>query len=425
MTTQTADMPAATLDLRIPRTRRWPTPLAPLVTGGSTHKDIVRAWLLAASLPAIWGVALFGPAALTLILVAIATAVGTEFFAAAIRGRTIIGGITHAALTGLLVALTLPATAAWYIAAAGSLVAIIAGKTIFGGFGHYLWHPALVGRVVVQLLFLNSLTLGMTQPTWPILSPDRVFVGDIRSTHPLEMSGYSGWSSLPKRTATDAVLMERPVQSLRRFSNGEIRPDINSTNQDVLRYEPLFRDVLPPWQDTILGCVPGGIGETCTLTLIVAGFYLIYRGYLRWQLPVVILAAAAIAAAIFPIESAPLPIGSALRNAESGGYDWFPIFTVENGRAVGVAYVLYHLTAGELMLGAFLLAGDMVATPMRARGQALFAAGVGVLTIFMRLYGVLECECYWSILIMNSLVRTIDARMKRPVLGMEPEAEPA
>jgi electron transport complex protein RnfD len=70
------------------------------------------------------------------------------------------------------------------------------------------------------------------------------------------------------------------------------------------------------------------------------------------------------------------------------------------------------------MLGAFLLAGDMIATPMRARGQVIFALGAGVLTVFLRLYGPLEAACYWSILIMNWLVPSIDRRMRRPILGM-------
>ena len=161
----------------------------------------------------------------------------------------------------------------------------------------------------------------------------------------------------------------------------------------------------PPWRDTVLGAVPGGIGETSTLVLIIVGLYLIFKGYLRWQLPAVILVSAAIAASILPVEI-------------HGDYRWFPVLEVEQNRAVGLAYVLYHLTAGQLMIGAFLLAGDVTASPMRIHGQLVFAVGIGVLTVFMRLYGVLSGECYWSILIMNALVGTIDRWMKRPVLGL-------
>jgi len=127
-----------------------------------------------------------------------------------------------------------------------------------------------------------------------------------------------------------------------------------------------------------------------------------------------VLVSAFVAASILPIES-------------GGNYVWFPVFAVEGGRAVGLAYVLYHLTAGQLMLGAFLLAGDVVSSPMRAHGQVVYGIGIGVLTIFMRLYGVLECECYWAILIMNVFVGTIDRFTSRRVLGTAPvdEAVPA
>ena len=155
----------------------------------------------------------------------------------------------------------------------------------------------------------------------------------------------------------------------------------------------------------MLGTVAGNIGETCTLAILLVGLYLIYRGYLRWQLPVTVLAAAALAAAILPVEL-------------SGHYRWFPALEIEQGRAVGLAYVLYHLTAGQLMLGAFLLAGDVIASPVRVLGQLIFAAGVGVLTIFMRPYGVLEGACSWSILIMNALVGPIDRRTKPTVPGI-------
>ncbi len=383
-------------------TERWEVRAGPHRHAGSTHEGILASWILAAGLAGLWGTTLFGPAAFKVLAVAILSAAGTELLVAFARGGSVVGGLWHACLTGLLLGLTLPATVGWHIPAMGAAVAIIFGKVVFGGLGHYYWHPALVGRVVMQLVFINSLSLGSANGTWPVLAPGHLWFGSVSSPREVDMPAYGGWRTLSDHSPDEAVSMERPVQALRRFAEGRIPPD------GELRYEPLLRDALPPWEDTIFGTVPGGIGETCTLALIVAGLFLIYRGYLRWELPTMVIAAAAVAAALLPVESA----------VEGGGYDWFPIFAAEEGRAVGVAYVLYHLTSGELMLGAFLLAGDTIATPMRAGGQAIFAAGVGALTIFMRLYGVMECDCYWSILIMNTLVGPIDRRVRRPVLGM-------
>jgi len=376
--------------------------------GGNTHHDIMRAWMLAAGIVATCGVVLFGLGAVRVLAVSIATAVLTDLIVSITTRRPVIGGLSHAGLMGLLLGLTLPATAEWYIPMIGSLVAIGLAKGLFGGLGHYIWQPALVGRVVVGFLFMQQLAYVEGTPQSAVLARDRLLFGQINQVHPVDIAHYPGWQDATRAVTTDALTMHRPVDVLREFAEGDIRPDDNAP------FETLIRDHLPPWPDTIFGTVPGAIGETGALAIVVAGMYLIYRGYLRWELPVTMLAAAAVTAGVLPVQT----------YGQDAGYDWFPALADEHGRAVGLAYVLYHLTTGQLMLGAFLLAGDMMSTPMRARGQMVFAAGVGVLTIFMRLYGVIEGEAYWSILIMNSVVYWIDHRFRRPVLGVVP-ARPA
>ncbi|MFQ5411049.1 MAG: RnfABCDGE type electron transport complex subunit D [Phycisphaerae bacterium] len=373
---------------------------APHRRGGCTHRDINIGWLLAAAWIAGCGIALFGPAAIRILLTALLSAIATRAAMALALRQPLSGRLLRAGLIGLLFALTLPATVPWRVAMLGSMIAILLGQGVFGG----VLHPALVGRVVVQFIFGPHLSLatGGALALSPVLTPANLFVGNI--THAERVEQYQGWLDSQEDTTKDAYRMERPVQGLRRFAQSGVE------TQADLAYVPLLRDTLPPWLDTVLGAVPGGIGETSAVALIVAGLFLIYRGYLRWQLPVTLLASAALTASILPVNL-------------DGDYRWFPALVVERGHAVGLAYVCHHLTAGQLMLGAFLLAGDFIASPMRAQGQVLFAAGVGVLTIFMRLYGVLEGECYWSILMMNVLVGTIDRRMKRPVLGMRLETE--
>ncbi len=62
-------------------------------------------------------------------------------------------GRSHAFLTGLLLALTLPAYVPWYVPVTASVFAIVVGKGVFGGVGHFLWQPALVGRLAVAVVF--------------------------------------------------------------------------------------------------------------------------------------------------------------------------------------------------------------------------------------------------------------------------------
>jgi len=380
---------------------------APHRTAGDTYAEILRAWLIAACFVGAWGVFFFGRAALVILAVSVLSAVGSAIVCGRLLRRDIGGGSVYAAVVGLLVGLTLPATAPVYVAAIGSIVAIAIGTALFGGVGHYRWNPVLVGRVVVQFLFASAIVGHGPMMQGAVLSPGRLLVGRLSAGQPMESGAYPGWSEVALPVGRDAVIIERPVSALRRFGDGRIKPE------DGLVLTPLLRDALPPWRDSLLGAVPGGIGETPVLALIIAGLFLIYRGYLRWQLPAAMLAAAALAAAVLPVES----------GAAEGGYYWLPALAVENGSAVGLAYVLHHLTAGELLLAAFLLAGESVTSPLRARGQAVFGAAIGAMTIFMRLYGLVACEAYWAILILNTFVPLIDRSMRRPIVGLaQPEA---
>jgi len=381
---------------------RWPIRAAPYLHGGESYRGVLVSWISAAVIAATGGMLFFGAGALVVLLISTGTALGAELVLSLPRHRAVSGGMLHAALIGLLLGLTLPPTAPWYVPVIGSLVAIGLGKVLFGGIGHYLWHPALIGRVLVQFLFPQLLNFSDPAASGYVLTPAHLLWGDARNAAVVEPAEYQGWATSPQLHDADALALPRPVASLRRFADGQI------PREGGLIFSPLIRDVLPPWEDTFFGTVPGGIGETSAIALIVGGLYLIHRGHLRWQFPLTTLASAGLAAAILPV----------LVEGPQGGYKWFPALAVEEGRAVGLQYVLYHLTSGQLMIAAFLLGGDMVLTPMRAKGQVLFAAGVGVFTIFMRLYGLVESEAYWAILGMNWVVPFIDRRMKRPVLGM-------
>lgn len=360
---------------------------------GHTHRHIVRAWLMAASVIGLIGIVLYGRAALWVLLTCVAAAVGVDTICSLLSRNRTPGRTERAALTGLLLGLTFPATIPWAVATFGAVVSILIGQVVFQG----TLQPALVGRVVAQFVFSGYLSLGGALAYSPVLTPGHVLMGDIRNAE--RVADYRGWLESQESTTFEAYELERPVQILRRFAVSQVEPDGD------LRYTPLIRDLLPPWEDTIFGVVPGGIGETCTVGLIIVGLYLIHRGFLRWQLPLTVLASAAFALSILPVEIA-------------RDYRWFPALEIEQGRAGGMAYILYHLTSGQLMLTAFLLAGDVTASPMRVHGQILYAAGIGVIAVFMRLYGVLDGECYWAVLIMNAFVTTIDRQIRRPVLGV-------
>ncbi len=162
-------------------------------------------------------------------------------------------------------------------------------------------------------------------------------------------------------------------------------------------------DHLPSLEHCVLGATPGGIGETCSVVLILVGLFFMYRGYVPWKLPAVFLGAAYLSAMLLPIM---------VENPQRGGnMILFPFLA--GGPAVGLTYVHYQIFSGGLILGAMVLAGDMTSRPITTRGQVVFAAGAGSLTMIFRLYTPMAIPCYAAILVMNSLTSTID-RLTRP-----------
>ena len=124
--------------------------VAPHRLGGHTTQEILRAWSLAACIAALFGVALFGIDALRLIAIAVATGGACDIAISLATRRRMIGGPLHSALSGLLIALTLPPQVGWYVPMLATMVAVLAAKGLFSSLGHYIWQPAMVGRVVAQ-----------------------------------------------------------------------------------------------------------------------------------------------------------------------------------------------------------------------------------------------------------------------------------
>lgn len=371
------------------RPRRAPM-LDPLPFAGTADlHDLLAVWWTAAALPLLGAVVFFGAAALKLAAAGVATALLTEIIISGGRGRPIRGNLSHSGLMGLLAAMTLPATSPVWAACAGAAVAVGFGKIATGGFGRYVWHPALVGAVTTQFIFGTGLAAG------PVLTPRHLIFGDVDSAVTVESGAYPGWGRCRVPLGVDAVRVDPPVAALRRAADGAIPTG----------HEPpivvLLRDHLPPWEDTLIGATPGPMGATCSIALIVAGMYLIHRRMMTWGTPLGVLIGAAMIAWICPLRET----GGALR--------WFPGSATDEAVPIGLIYVLYHLTSGQLMLAAFVLAGEPTTSPMTRVGRWRFGLGVGCVLMLMRLYGIVEAEGWWAVLLMNTIAPLID-RFSRP-----------
>jgi electron transport complex protein RnfD len=146
-------------------------------------------------------------------------------------------------------------------------------------------------------------------------------------------------------------------------------------------YEKLvatFGDQAAMYKSLFLGERAGSMGETSAILLLLGGIYLIYKGYIKWQVPVIMIGTVGALTAAF------------------GGDP------------------LFHMMSGGLILGAFYMATDMVTIPITTKGQIIFAVGAGALTVLIRLQGGYpEGVCY-AILLMNCVTPLID-RLVRPV----------
>ena len=131
---------------------------APHDRGSLSTKTVMRDVLVALLPTAVLGVWAHGWYAGFIMLVSIAAAVVTEYLfnLATKRGNTL--GDASAVVTGLLLALTLPAEVPVYVPVLGSVFAILVVKCLFGGLGHNIMNPALAGRAFLLISFGVAMT---------------------------------------------------------------------------------------------------------------------------------------------------------------------------------------------------------------------------------------------------------------------------
>ncbi len=367
----------------------------PFLRAPEASRDIFRVIFVAACGPAAAGVVFFGWRALVICALSVLGCVATESLYYRVTRTPALLGRSHAALTGLLLALTLPPFVPWYVPLAAAVFAILVGKALFGGVGHFLWQPALVGRLAATVLFAPPLLARplLDRPAWPVLAQNRILLGDV--TRVDRSARYRGWRGTVARSPADAVARPRPRAFLRQLSlPGAKPPDSIAT---VLRHMP------PAW-DLICGAHGGGIGETSTIVIIVAGLYLACRNYVHAYLPGMIILAAAVTVAVAPV-----------RSADGQAWQWLPV--AAEGLDVGFVYVAYHLTCGELMLAAFFLATEMTSRPVTLPAQVVFGAICGAGAILLRLYLAFPIPAYAAVLMANTLTPLLDSAVRPRVLG--------
>lgn len=162
------------------------------------------------------------------------------------RGRTITLNDLSAGVTGVILGLSIPWSAPWYVPVLGGVFAIGLGKIVFGGLGQNIFNPAMVGRAFVMLAFPAALgASAFIAPDVPILS---------------------------EATPLTAAKQEAVATAL----------------------WPMF-----------LGTVNGSLGETSVLASLIGGLYIVLRRTASWEIPVSVLGSVAVCAGIGQLLAGP------------------------------------------------------------------------------------------------------------------------
>lgn len=264
----------------------------------------------------IAGIILFGSQAAVLIAASVISAVLAEYFYQKLTHQKVTVGDWSAVVTGLLLAYNLPANAPVWLAVVGAMIAIVLVKQIFGGIGSNFMNPALAARAILFVSWATQMT------TYPAT-----------------------------RFMLDGVSTATPLNSLGTGSVAGVN-----------------------LMDLFLGNIPGVLGETCKLALLLGGVYLILRRIVDWKIPVTFIATV------------------------------FVCYLIKDGAEMA----LYQILSGGLFLGAFFMATDYATSPVTNPGRVIMGIGCGIFLFVIRAYASYPEGCSFAILLMNVATPLID-----------------
>lgn len=271
-------------------------------------------------LPAtIFGIVTFELDALIIVLTCVASCVMFEWLYETLMKRTVTVGDLSAVVTGLLLALNLsPDVPAW-MAILGSAFAIIIVKQLFGGIGFNFMNPALGARCFLLISFAGRMT----------------------------------------SFSYDGVTTATPLAVLKNTGNVS---DVNVFHM-------------------FLGNIPGTIGETSVICLLIGAAYLFARRVIKPVIPFTYIGTFAV---------------------------FIMIYALASGRGFDLPYLAAQLCGGGLMLGAFFMATDYVTSPITPGGKVVFGVLLGILTFCFRIYGGSAEGVSYAIIFSNLLVPLIE-----------------
>ncbi len=250
---------------------------------------------------------------LPLIIVSYVVGLGIEFVSAQIRGHEVNEGYL---VSGLLIPMVMPVDVPLWILALAVAFAVIIGKEVFGGTGMNIWNPALIARAFVFFAYPSR------------ISGDTIWVEGLGEKAKAVVDGFSGATPLAQASAGEAL---------------------TTTTGAPLDFMQMF-----------IGAIPGSIGETSTLAILIGAVILIYTGVASWKIMVSCVAGA-------------MAIGFLANGlTDPGTYAAFPAWN--------------HLVMGGFAFGAVFMATDPVTSAQTECGKWIYGFFVGMVAMIVRLF---------------------------------------
>ncbi len=219
---------------------------SPHVRSSETTTGIMLDVVISLIPAAVMSVVYFGTRALALLSVTIGSSVLAEYISRKVMKRPNTISDLSAVVTGLILALNLPSTLPLWMAAIGSIIAIVVVKQMFGGIGQNFVNPAITARIILMVSFPAAMA------KW---------------TAPFE----DGW-------AADAVTCATPMAQLATVNGG----DVSAVSG------------LPSLTQMLIGYHGGSMGEVCSIALIAGGLYLILRRVISPVIPLTFIGTVAV-----------------------------------------------------------------------------------------------------------------------------------
>lgn len=279
--------------------------------------------------------------AIPIVIVSYAVGLGTEFTICVIRNHPINEGYL---VTGMLIALIMPPNIPLWQVALATIFAVIIAKEVFGGTGMNVLNVALTARAFLYFAYPTDIS----GEVW-------TYLGDATA-----VDGYSGATALA--VAYDTAL--------------------NGTGTVMESFSSYWADGMYTFKNMFLGAIPGSIGETSTLMVLVGALILIVTGVGSWKI-------------IFSVFAGAWLMGLGFNAIGVNAFMEMPAH--------------YHLVIGGLAFGAVFMATDPVSAAHTETGKWIYGFLIGILTVIIRVFNPAYPEgIMLAILLMNVFAPLID-----------------